>query len=247
MRRASAYTNLAEWFEYLNDDCDYEQWLQFLTAKLQPYAPKTGLDIGCGAGWFTRAFARQGYQITGMDISPEMLDKAQANALKAGVRSEYVLGDISKTKLPARFDFATAINDCINYIPKDRLDKAFKNVYGALKKGGVFLFDISSPRKYASKIANTVSVDERDEVTYISFNSVEGDTARMEVTLFVRRADGAFERLEETHIQYVYGVDEIKDALTRCGFTIVEVQGHLGTDIDSADRILFVAKKEKTL
>lgn len=245
MRKASAYTNLAEWFEYLNDDCDYEQWSQSLTAKLQPYAPKTGLDIGCGAGWFTRAFARQGYQMTGMDISPEMLDKAQANALETGIRSEYVLGDISKTKLPARFDFATAINDCINYIPKDRIDKAFKNVYGALKKGGVFLFDISSPRKYADKIANTVSVDERDEVTYISFNSVEGDTARMEVTLFVKREDGAFERLEETHVQYIYGLDEINGALTRCGFTLVEAQGHLGADIECADRILFVAKKEK--
>lgn len=244
MRKASAYTNLAEWFEYLNDDCDYEQWSQSLTAKLAPFAPKAGLDIGCGAGWFTRAFQKQGYQMTGMDISPEMLDKAQANALTAGVRSEYILGDIAKTKLPARFDFATAINDCVNYIPKDKLQKAFKNVYGALKTGGVFLFDISSPRKFARKIANTVSVDDRDEVTYISFNKVEGERAIMDVTLFVKRTDGAFERLEETHTQYIYSIEEIKDALIACGFMLVEVQGHLGADVTEADRISFLAKKE---
>ncbi len=244
MRKASAYTNLAKWFEYLNDDCDYEQWSQSLTAKLAQFAPKTGLDIGCGAGWFTRAFQKQGYQMTGMDISSEMLDMAQANALSAGIRSEYILGDITKTKLPARFDFATAINDCVNYVPKDKLQKAFKNVHGALKKGGVFLFDISSPRKFERKIANTVSVDDRDEVTYISFNKVEEDRAIMDVTLFVKRVDGTFERLEETHTQYIYSIEEIKDALTGCGFTLAEVQGHLGTDLKETDRILFVAKKE---
>lgn len=244
MRRASAYTNLAEWFEYLNDDCDYEQWSQSLTAKLSVYAPKTGLDIGCGAGWFTRAFQKRGYQMTGMDISSAMLDKAQANALAAGLRGEYILGDITKTKLPARFDFATAINDCVNYIPKDKLEKAFKNVHGAIKKGGVFLFDISSPRKFEKKIANTVSVDDRDEVTYIAFNKVTGDRADMEVTLFVKRADGAFERLDETHTQYIYSIEEVTNALARSGFTLVEAEGHLGEDLETADRISFVAKKE---
>ena len=182
--------------------------------------------------------------MTGMDISSAMLDKAQANALAAGLRGEYILGDITKTKLPARFDFATAINDCVNYIPKDKLEKAFKNVHGAIKKGGVFLFDISSPRKFEKKIANTVSVDDRDEVTYIAFNKVTGDRADMEVTLFVKRADGAFERLDETHTQYIYSIEEVTNALARSGFTLVEAEGHLGEDLETADRISFVAKKE---
>jgi SAM-dependent methyltransferase len=244
MRREKAYTNLAEWFEYLNDDCDYEQWSQSLTAKLSEYPLSVGLDIGCGAGWFTRAFQKAGYRMTGMDISPEMLDKAQANALQAGLRGEYILGDIALTKLPARFDFATAINDCVNYIPKTKLKKAFKNVYGALKKGGVFLFDISSPRKFERKIANTVSVDDREEVTYLSFNRVDGDCAVMDVTLFVRRADGAFDRLDETHTQYIYNIEEITDALTASGFALASVEGHLGEAVDTADRLLFVARKE---
>ena len=244
MRKEKAYTNLAEWFEYLNDDCDYEQWSQSLTAKLTEYPLSVGLDIGCGAGWFTRAFQKAGYRMTGMDVSPEMLDKAQANALKAGLRGEYILGDIALTKLPARFDFATAINDCVNYIPKTKLKKAFKNVYGALKKGGVFLFDISSPRKFERKIANTVSVDDREEVTYLSFNRVDSDCAVMDVTLFVRRADGAFDRLDETHTQYIYNIEEITDALTASGFSLTSVEGHLGEAVEVADRLLFVARQE---
>ena len=108
--------------------------------------------------------------MTGLDISAEMLDFAQETAFKAGLRSEYLLGDITKIKLPRRFDFVTAINDCFNYIPKNKLNAAVKNVASALKKDGIFLFDVSSPRKFSEKIANTVCADDRDDVTYISFN-----------------------------------------------------------------------------
>ena len=34
MEREAAYAGLADWFEYLNDDCDYENWSQYLIAKL---------------------------------------------------------------------------------------------------------------------------------------------------------------------------------------------------------------------
>ena len=244
MERNTAYAHLAKWFEYLNDDCDYENWSQYLILKLSAFPLTTGLDIGCGGGWFTRAFQKHGYQMTGMDISPEMLDFAQEQAFKTGVRSEYILGDISARKLPKRFDFATAVNDCVNYIPKDKLNAAFKNVAAALKKGGVFLFDISSKRKFQEKIANTVSADDREDITYLAFNRVDGDKAVLDVTLFVKRADGAFERLDETHIQYIYTREEIETALKNNGFSVVSVEGHLGTDAETSDRICFLARKE---
>ena len=239
----TAYTNLAEWFEYLNDDCDYENWSQYLIMKLKAFPLSFGLDVGCGGGWFTRAFQRQGYQMTGMDVSAQMLDFAQSKALKTGIRSEYILGDITAKKPPKRFDFVTAINDCVNYIPKNKLDNAFKNVSSCLKNGGIFLFDISSARKFAEKIANTVSADDRDDITYLSFGKVEGDKATLDVTLFVKGKDGGYIRMDETHEQYVYTETEIMDALQRNNFTILCVEGHLGEDKETNDRICFLARK----
>ncbi len=243
MERQAAYANLAKWFEYLNDDCGYENWSQYFIIQLRSYGVTEGLDIGCGGGYFTRAFQRAGFAMTGLDISPEMLDEAQSQAMKEGLRGEYLLGDITKFRTHTKFDFATAINDCINYVPKDKLLSAFKCVKNALKKGGIFLFDISSEKKFREKIANTVSVDDRDEVTYVSFNKEEADGATMEVTLFVKQADGSYRRLDETHRQYAYSEAEICDGLTACGFTVVKVEGHLGEDKNTSDRILFVAKK----
>ena len=244
MERKEAYAHLAEWFEYLNDDCGYENWSQYFITKLKAYPMKTGLDVGCGGGWFTRAFQRAGYQMTGLDVSAKMLDFAQQTALKEGVRSEYLLGDITKFKSHKKFDFATAINDCINYVPKTKLDNAFKNVRAALAKGGIFLFDISSEKKFKEKIANTVSVDDRDEVTYMSFNKEEEDGVTMEVTLFSRRKDGLYERLDEVHRQYCYTEEEMLSALQRNGFTVLGVEGHLGEDKQTSDRILFIARRD---
>lgn len=239
----AAYTNLAKWFEYLNDDCDYEKWSQYLILKLKAFPVKQGLDVGCGGGWFTRAFQKHGYQMTGMDASAQMLDYAQETALKTGVRSEYILGDITAKKPPKRFDFATAINDCVNYIPKRKLAAAFKNIASGLKKGGVFLFDVSSERKFCEKIANTVSVDDRDEVTYLSFNRVNGDEAIMDVSLFVKRPDGSYTREDETHVQYIYREKEILDCLQASGFTVLAVEGHLGEEKSQSDRLCFLAQK----
>ena len=243
MERQTAYVNLAKWFEYLNDDCGYENWSQYLIAKLKKYPVKVGLDVGCGGGWFTRAFSRVGYTVTGLDKSSEMLDFAQAKAIEERARGEYILGDITSIKLPKRFDFVTAINDCINYIPKNKLVSAFKNISGALKRGGVFLFDISSPRKFNEKIANTVSVDDREDVTYLSFNRLCKDEVTMDVTLFSKRADGKYERADETHLQYVYTEEEIVVALEKVGFTLVEAEGHLGEKKSQSDRICFLAVK----
>ena len=243
MERKAAYANLAKWFEYLNDDCGYENWSQYLLSKLRVYPLTNGLDVGCGGGWFTRAFQRTGYQMTGLDVSAEMLDFAQAQAVKEGVRSEYLLGDITKFRTPKKFTFITAINDCINYIPKAKLPAAFKNMKNALQKGGVLLFDVSSPRKFREKIANTVSVDDRDDVTYFSFNRAETDGATMEVTLFVKRPDGVYERLDETHRQYLHGEEEVRAVLEESGFTVLEVTGHLGEDKETSDRLVFLAQK----
>ncbi len=243
MEKQSAYFHLAKWFEYLNDDCGYENWSRYFILQLSAYPVKIGLDVGCGGGYFTRAFNKAGYQTTGMDVSAQMLSYAQEQALKEGVRGEYLLGDITKTKLPKRFDFVTAINDCFNYIPAKKLNAAFKNVGGALKKGGVFLFDVSSPRKFTNKIANTVSVDDRDDVTYMSFNKVQGNEVTLDVSLFIKRDDGTYERKDEMHVQYIHTEETLTLALKDNGFEIVSVSGHLGEDKTNSDRLQFICIK----
>lgn len=238
-----AYDALGNWFEYLNDDCGYENWSQYLISILNGYGFRTGIDIGCGNGYFTRALERAGYCMTGMDNSLAMLNRAKQLAAKEGVRAQFLLGDILKLKLPERVDFALAINDCINYIPPEKCALAFQKVAGCLKKGGVFLFDISSEYKLRQKVANNSNVDDRDDVTYLSFNTLDGNRVRMEITLFVRQADGRYERLDEQQIQYIHTENNIASALQKAGLELLSVTGHLGEPKEQSDRLQFICRR----
>lgn len=238
---ANSYSALGRWFEYLNDDCDYEKWSQYLIDLLKnTVSGCEGLDIGCGNGYFTRALTKAGYLVKGVDISPVMLDTAKTLALKEGVRAEFLLGDITKLTINGKVDFCIAVNDCINYVPKDRLNKAFSRVFACLKKGGVFIFDISSAEKLKNIVGNNVFAEDRDDISYMWFNTVEGDKVIMDLTFFEKGKDNNYNRFDERHVQYIYEEEEIVSALKDAGFSC-KSEGHLGKE--KKDRINFICTR----
>lgn len=237
------YSALGGAFEYLNDDCGYEQWSQYLIEKLVFLGVKTGAsgaDVGCGNGYFTRAFARAGYDVVGVDLSPEMLSRAVELSLKEGIRLEFLQGDIAKLKLNGKRDFITAINDCINYVPKDKLLPAFKRVNANLKSGGAFIFDISTEYKLKEVIGNNLFAEDRGDYTYVWFNELKGDRVDMDITLFTRRGDGLYDRLDEAQTQYIHSQTEVCRALEEAGFSVSFEPHPFG---EENQRINFICRK----
>ena len=229
-----SYAALGGKFEYLNSDCGYEQWSQYLIKTLKSLgAGASGVDIGCGNGYFTRALYKAGKEVCGVDISPEMLSKAEELAAKEGVRAEFLLGDITKLKLTRRVDFAVAVNDCLNYVPHNKLETAFKKVCGCLKKGGAFVFDISTEYKLKNVLGNNLFADDEDDITYIWFNKWLGDRVEMDITVFTAAGSGLFKREDERHIQYAHKIPDVVAALESAGFDVVRTEGHLGEPLES--------------
>ncbi|MDE5722390.1 MAG: class I SAM-dependent methyltransferase [Clostridia bacterium] len=238
---ANSYSALGRWFEYLNDDCGYEKWSQYLINALNNHgANGKGVDIGCGNGYFTRALIKSGYPAVGIDISAEMLDTAQRLSLKEGVRTEFLIGDITKLKLNFKAAFAVAVNDCINYVPKEKLKTAFLRVHACLKKGAPFIFDISSAEKLKNTIGSNFFAEDRDELTYIWFNELKDDRVVMDITLFEKTESGAYRRRDERHVQYIHEESEIISALEEVGFS-VRSEGHMGGD--KRERINFICTR----
>ena len=85
--------------------------------------------------------------------------------------------------------------------------------------------------------------DDRDEVTYLVFNHLIADRVEMDVTLFVRRSDGVFERYDEQHTQYIHTVHDVCKLLEETGFKLVRVEGHLGENFEKSDRVNFICRK----
>ena len=241
MKNVQSYSAIGGVFEYLNSDCDYVEWSQYLIKTLERLgAGKEGVDVGCGNGYFTRALYRAGYSVKGMDISPEMLTTAIEFARKEGVGSEFLTGDITKLRLCGKVDFITAVNDCINYVPQDKLLSTFKSVCSNLRKGGVFLFDISSENKLKNIVGDNLFVKDMDKATLIWFNTFKGDRVEMDLTLFSLNADDTYSRSDERQIQYVHAEKDVLAALTSTGFS-VETEGHLGGS--KQERINFICRK----
>lgn len=69
------------------------QWLG--EAALPPDADL--FDAGCGTGLFSLAMARQGFQVTAVDIAPQMVETARQQAQAAGLadRIQFVVGDLA--------------------------------------------------------------------------------------------------------------------------------------------------------
>ena len=230
-----AYASLAEWFEYLNADCDYEKWSQYLYDRLKGLGVTSGrgLDIGCGSGAFTRRFSRMGFSMTGYDVSAPMLAKAESLGAKEGVFPQYILSDARKVRvLGPRADFALCVNDCLNYIPAKDVPAFFKRAAGCLRRGGAFLFDVSSPHKLRETIGNNTFCEDREELAYLWFNKLFEDRVEMEITLFVRGEDGRFSRAEERHVQYIHEEAFLRGAAESAGFAVHGVEGAFGDGND---------------
>lgn len=239
--KKAPYSALGGVFEYLNVDCGYEEWSQYLIEKLRALpSGACGADVGCGNGYFTRAFKKAGYNVVGIDLSEEMLSEAARLAAKDGLKLEFLIGDITKLKLPSAADFITAVNDCLNYVAKDKLIKAFRRVYANLKKGGLFIFDISSERKLRETLGNNLFAEDGEEITWLWFNSLKDDRVEMDITLFVKNPDGSYSRSDESQTQFIHAESEVLAALEEVGFEVV-AEGHLGKSKE--DRINFICKK----
>jgi 2-polyprenyl-6-hydroxyphenyl methylase/3-demethylubiquinone-9 3-methyltransferase len=94
------------------------------------------LDVGCGGGFLSNELARQGYQVTGVDVSPESLRVAKAHDVTKTVK--YEVADAFHLPYPDQsFDAVTAM-DFLEHV--DRPDLVIKEFSRVLKPGGLFFF-----------------------------------------------------------------------------------------------------------
>lgn len=92
------------------------------------------LDVGTGPGVMAALLAELGHRVTGIDISQEMLNKAQGNAAKLGHKIHFIYGDAEEVPFP-NSTFDTVINRHLLWTLPDP-QKAIKEWKRVLKPGG---------------------------------------------------------------------------------------------------------------
>ncbi len=226
------YEALAEVYDALMYDAGYDEWSAYIIKLMEKAGvPKAGclLEYACGTGNITLRLAKDGFRVTAMDISEEMLFAAQEKTRRNALTVEYATGDMCNFSVNRRADAAVCACDGVNYVlEQQRLEAFFKQAYSNLKKGGVFLFDISSEYKLAGVLGNEFYFDDGDEQTYFWQNAYDEDAKllSMDITLFVAQGE-RYRRYDERHIQRAWTQGEITSALMKAGFEDIKAYAFL--------------------
>ncbi len=102
--------------------------------------PCRTIDFGCGAGNYAVWLARQGFEVTGIDISPSATDLARKNAARQGVACTFIVADVLKDlrEVEGPFDFGFDWELLHHIFPDDR-PRYMANVARLLRPGGKYL------------------------------------------------------------------------------------------------------------
>jgi SAM-dependent methyltransferase len=131
-------------------DADYAGYLNELPV-LQAYAQRTGgplLELGCGTGRLLIPLAQEGYRVTGVDFSPEMLRIAQAKVDAAGLADRVTLiqGDYGSAALDGPYRLAYVVmNTFLHLTTQADQVRALRHWREHLAPGGLLLIDVFHP------------------------------------------------------------------------------------------------------
>lgn len=250
-----AYTGFAEVYDTFMDNVPYEEWSQYLIEILKEYGVRNGLvaDLGCGTGAITERLAKHGYDMIGIDNSEEMLSIAREKLSdyeesdpRRGIL--YLLQDMREMELYGTVDAVVSICDSMNYITEEEdLLQVFRLVNNYLEKDGLFVFDLNTEYKYKEVLGERNICENREDASFIweNFYYPEEQINEYDLTIYVKTDAQLYERLEETHYQRAYSLEQIKELLEKAGMQYVTAYDAFTKDAPKPDseRIYIVAKE----
>lgn len=244
------YESFARVYDELMDEVPYEEWADFIRQKLGEYAIKEGLmlELGCGTGKMMELMGDAGFDMIGVDSSMEMLQIAQEKSQEGNKDFLYLWQDMREFELYGTVRAVISICDSINYITNpEELTQVFRLVNNYLDPGGIFLFDFNTEYKYRELMGETVIAEDREDVSFIWYNSYDEAEHFNEIDLrvFVREEDGRYRKFEEEHLQRGYTLSEIKQMLHEAGMEFLAAyDGYTGRSADEKSERIVVTARE---
>ena len=202
------------------------------------------LDLPCGPGRHSVAFADRGFDVTGVDATSAYLDEARTRAAEASVadHTEFVEGDMREFTRPDEFDLAVNLFTSFGYFP-DRTDdeRVARHFHDSLRDDGALVMDLASKETLAAKFRPR-NWDDFEDGYVLEERTVTDDWSWMENT-WTLVVDGDAREFDVSH--RLYSAYELKTLLQDVGFGEVSTYGTLDADPydHEAERLLVVARK----
>lgn len=242
------YNDFAYVYDRLINDVDYKEWADYYFKIFQRYglSPNLGLDLGCGTGNLTVELANRGIEMTGVDLSEDMLMVAREKS--EGKDILYLNQDMTEFELYGTVDFIVSSLDCVNYITDKRdLLKVMKLVNNYLEPGGLFIFDINTRYKLENVIGDKSFILEDDDC-FCSWQNEYDKKRKLSdfyLTFFMKNGEN-YTRFDEHHTERAYDIEEINALIESSGMRLLKVYHNLSFENPkkNSERVFFVAQEQ---
>jgi SAM-dependent methyltransferase len=240
-----SYTDFAYIYDELINE-DYTNWANYIETIFLRYGNGINLvlDLACGTGSITTLLAKKGYDMIGIDKSPDML--AVAAQKKGSLPICYTCQDMTDFELYGTVDAIICTLDSINYITDtEQLKKTFALVKNYLNPKGLFIFDINSKHKIAKVLGNNTFIFDQGNIFYTWENVYHQKTkiCTYKLTFFIKNG-AKYYRKDELQRQRAYSQNQITRMLDQANLTVLGCFDGLTFNPPSqtSGRLMFVCK-----
>lgn len=229
----------SQYYDLLYKDKDYEAEVDYLDSLIKKYGgqSKKIIELGSGTGKHANLLSEKGYQILGLERSPEMVDIAN---LKKAVHAEFTVADITNFEIGQSFDIALSLFHVISYLTDNQnLINTFKNVNRHLNKGGLFIFDVwhsTAVQFQVPEKRTKILKDENIEVTRYANPVIYPEQHIVEVNYTIEVEDLTSKKktaFKETHPMRHFSRPEIELLAYATGFKLIHTEEFLSKVIPS--------------
>lgn len=231
----NAYKRFSYYYDEVVERLDYRKWLNFVIPYLH-YNDKV-LDLACGTGTLCMMLKLKEFNVSGLDLSEEIIEIAKEKAKINHLQIPYHIGDMTNFNLGEKFNMITCFFDSINFLKtKEDVKKLFECVYNHLEDNGYFICDIFSQALF-DQYKNNV-LDEDYDFFKIKWVTKTRDERTLLHDIIITENDNYY---HEYYYEYLYRIEDLYHEKLK----LVSKCGDFNEDLcDEDERILLVFKKE---
>jgi ubiquinone/menaquinone biosynthesis C-methylase UbiE len=214
----------------------YETWTTTLVARVKEEGVhgERMLDVACGTGFSFIPLLEGGWQVTGCDISPAMIETARA---KVGDRAELLVADMRELPEIGEFDLIWSINSAMNYLlTTDELTATLAGMRRNLAPQGLVLFDLMSLKTARAFFTGEFTVERGGKKFLWKGAYSPGQTVALGALGGGRLAEEERPDVADTHRMRHFAEAEVLEAIAAAGLRCVRVlgedEGLLTEDLD---------------
>lgn len=232
----SVFSEFAKFYDLVHQDKDYEKESFYVDSLIRKYKPetKTILDIGCGTGNYSFAMQTLGYEVKGIDASPQMVAIAQEKPEeeeKKKSKPSFCVARMEEYKSDLKSDAVICLFYSLCYQTTDDLIRQSLRCFKEqLHKNGILVFDFWHKNGVLSqgpKLKIQRYRAKNLEITKLAEPSVDTsvDCVGIDYTFFVENEDGDISKFTEYHkVRYLHKELLIK-LLKELNFKVELIEG----------------------